>query len=576
MKKYLVLLFMVGFIISYLSTANYALDAIDISDPFTSANVAPYSEFLEDKSFSLTLEDILKGDYTFTANPHSTFKFGIKRSAFWIRFKVTKKGEQLHLSRYIEFDNAALGTVEVYYPVKNKENGGYTKLKGGWQTHHSSDEVPFLNPAFRLPATIDDSRPIYIRIDTPYLPTTGCHLRAPDDFRSAGMSRMLVLSIALGVLLSMILYNATILVFLKDINYFIYVLYVCGMIIYQGSTTGQFRYINNEAGSFLMSNIPLIVAILLLVIILFVVSFLNLRRYAPVHYKLMLAMAVPTTVILILAIFQQHFITNAVLYYIVLILDFLILSAAIAALYSGFAPSKFFLLAWIFVVGGAMVFVLRGLGILPQTPANHYAIFIGSAIESIVLSFALGYRIKAIREESEELKRKEAELEILSVTDSLTGLYNKRYLSEKLSEIIAAQSFNEHPLSLIMIDIDHFKQFNDTYGHVEGDRLLSFFSTILKTIIRDDDIPCRYGGEEFAIVLVNTDIEEGSRVAERIRIRFSETTFETQSGQKVTVTLSAGISTLKPSDTPETFLKRADEALYRAKAGGRNRCEVGK
>jgi diguanylate cyclase (GGDEF)-like protein len=126
-----------------------------------------------------------------------------------------------------------------------------------------------------------------------------------------------------------------------------------------------------------------------------------------------------------------------------------------------------------------------------------------------------------------------------------------------------------------MIDIDHFKQFNDTYGHVEGDRLLSFFSTILKTIIRDDDIPCRYGGEEFAIVLINTDIEEGCRVADRIRTRFSETTFETKSGQKVTVTLSAGITTLKPSDTSETFLKRADEALYRAKAGGRNRCEVG-
>ncbi|MCX8125239.1 MAG: sensor domain-containing diguanylate cyclase, partial [Spirochaetes bacterium] len=569
------LILLLYFLCLFLPRSIYALEPINISESFTSANVAPYSEYLEDKTFSLTFEDILKNDYTFTPNPHSSFKFGVKRSAFWIRFKVTTGAESLELPRYIEFDNSALGTIEVYYPVTDSGHEKYVKLKGGWQIHNNSDEIHFLNPAFRLPTTIDDSRPLYIRIATPYLPTTACYVRAPDDFRSTGMFRMLVLSIALGVLISMILYNATIFMFLKDRNYGIYIIYVFMMLMYQGTVTGQFRYIHNAVGSFLISQIPLIVALLLLVIILFVVSFLNLRHYAPIHYKIMLAIAIPVCIVLILAIFQQRFITNAALYYIVLVLDILILSAAIAALHSGFAPAKFFLLAWIFVVGGAMVFVLRGLGILPQNPSTQYAIFIGSAIESVVLSFALGYRIKTIRDESEELKQKEAELEKLSVTDALTTLYNKRHLNEKLSEILRTVSFDHHPVSLIMIDIDHFKDFNDTYGHMEGDRLLSGFAKILKSTIRGDDIPCRYGGEEFVIILNNTGIDDALFVAEKIRTRFENYVHDLESGKKVSATLSAGIATCRIDDTPETLLKRADEALYRAKSGGRNRCEVG-
>ena len=512
MKQY-ILLTPLAFLLVFFSSGIYALEPIDIADPFTSANVALQSEYLEDKTFSLTLEDILYGNYTFTPNTHPSFAFGPKRSAFWIRFMV-KAGGTLQLPRYIEFDNAALGTVEVYCPSPHAP-GGYISLKGGWQSS-VSQEIPFMSPAFRLPAEIDDSKPLFIRIDTPYLATTGCYLRSPDNFMITGMSRILVLSVALGVLLSMFLYNSTIFVFLKDINYLKYIIYVFMMIMYQSATTGQFRYINNEIGCFLLSYITLIVALLLFAMISFVVSFLNLRRYAPIHYKLMLSMTIPVLVIFVLAIFQQRFITNTVLYYIVLVLDILIFTAGIAALHSGFTPAKYFLLAWIFVLGSAMIFVFRGLGILPQTPATYYAIFIGSAIESIVLSFALGNRIKLIREESEELKRKEIELEKLSVTDSLTGLYNKRYMNKTLSEIITQKSHDTHPISLIMIDLDYFKRFNDMYGHIEGDMLLSFFSSMLKTMTRNNDIPCRYGGEEFVVILLNTDIEEATFIAERL------------------------------------------------------------
>ncbi|MCX7678602.1 MAG: sensor domain-containing diguanylate cyclase [Spirochaetes bacterium] len=535
--------------------------------------MALYSEYFEDKSRSLAFDDIIRTSPPFIANNHSSFKFGVKRSAFWIRFYV-KTGGKLQLPRYIEFDNAALGIVEVYCPVVEAGLSKYISLKGGWLVERENGEVPFVNPALRLPLEIDDTKPLYVRILTPYLPTTGCYLRAPDDFRSSGMVRVMILGMAMGVLISMFLYNGTIFIFLRDRNYFIYLVYVFMMMMYQCSVTGTFRYINRAMGNFLISMIPEIVSVLLLVIILFVISFLNLKRYAPIHHKLMLGASVVCGAILLIAIFKQRFLANAALYYVVLAMDVLILTAGISSLKSGFVPAKYFLVAWIFLISGAVIFVLRGLGIIPQNPATHYAIFIGSSIEAIVLSFALGYRIKTIREESEELRRKEVELEFLSNTDGLTNLYNKRYLNTYLKEAISEKGATTHPFSILMMDIDHFKKFNDTHGHLEGDRLLVRFAQIVRSTIRGDDIPCRYGGEEFVVILNAAEIDDARIVAEKIRSRFEQNVFETKDGKKVISTVSIGIAAFKTNDTVETLLKRADDALYRAKVNGRNRCEV--
>ena len=159
--------------------------------------------------------------------------------------------------------------------------------------------------------------------------------------------------------------------------------------------------------------------------------------------------------------------------------------------------------------------------------------------------------------------------EHLSVTDGLTGLYNHRHFQEQLEvEVKRAQRY-DLSLSLIMIDLDHFKEFNDTYGHLEGDGLLRKIAQILKSSLRETDLVARYGGEEFSVILPETDKEGASIAAERVRKTISEQTFG-EVGAKMTISL--GVASY-PDDAclRADLIRQADEALYRAKREGRNR-----
>lgn len=173
-----------------------------------------------------------------------------------------------------------------------------------------------------------------------------------------------------------------------------------------------------------------------------------------------------------------------------------------------------------------------------------------------------------------ETERAKERAEQLAITDPLTGLFNRRYLEEKLShELIRAKAYNRE-LSIVMADIDHFKRINDTYGHKVGDEVLKALALILKANIRGEDVVARYGGEEFVILLPNVSKYDAYRIAERIRVEVEETSFE-EIGVPERITVSFGISCF-PTDGEEVIdlLKKADQALYQAKSLGRNRVEV--
>ncbi|QQR80193.1 MAG: GGDEF domain-containing protein [Deltaproteobacteria bacterium] len=164
------------------------------------------------------------------------------------------------------------------------------------------------------------------------------------------------------------------------------------------------------------------------------------------------------------------------------------------------------------------------------------------------------------------------ELYKMAVVDALTGAYNKRYFEERLQEEFSYCIRNEVPLTLMMFDLDHFKNINDTYGHPAGDFVLEHISTLAKSIIRSEDILARVGGEEFIILLKATDIEGGLILAERLRRLVDESQFEFE-GNTIHVTVSMGVATLNKKTSfsdAEALLKRADELLYNSKNSGRN------
>ncbi|MGB7098320.1 MAG: PleD family two-component system response regulator [Xanthobacteraceae bacterium] len=161
----------------------------------------------------------------------------------------------------------------------------------------------------------------------------------------------------------------------------------------------------------------------------------------------------------------------------------------------------------------------------------------------------------------------------MAITDALTGLFNRRYMENHLGTLVEQAGARGKPLAVLALDIDHFKSINDTYGHDAGDDVLRDFAMRIKRSIRGIDLACRCGGEEFIIVMPETDMAVAMTVAERLRRRIATEPFAISEGTRtIPVTLSIGIAALRGrDDTPASLLKRADQALYRAKRDGRNR-----
>jgi len=170
-------------------------------------------------------------------------------------------------------------------------------------------------------------------------------------------------------------------------------------------------------------------------------------------------------------------------------------------------------------------------------------------------------------------------IEKMSVTDELTQIYNRRYFHNRLSNEIARAMRYGHSLSLVLLDIDHFKKVNDTYGHQAGDKILFQVATNLKTNCRKIDIVARYGGEELVIILPETDVKGAESLAEKIRESIECQEFDIGDDKSINITASLGVSCLRSEeisgpDDEALIVKWADEALYSAKKNGRNRSEV--
>jgi two-component system cell cycle response regulator len=160
----------------------------------------------------------------------------------------------------------------------------------------------------------------------------------------------------------------------------------------------------------------------------------------------------------------------------------------------------------------------------------------------------------------------------LSITDPLTGLHNRRYMEGHLRTLVKEAVQSGRPLSLLLADIDFFKAVNDTYGHDGGDAVLREFAARFRRNTRGIDLACRMGGEEFVIIMPETDLNSAFNVAERLRRCIAAEPFQINAETRARITASVGVAALESTaDTHETLFKRADRALYAAKRDGRNR-----
>ena len=254
-----------------------------------------------------------------------------------------------------------------------------------------------------------------------------------------------------------------------------------------------------------------------------------------------------------------------------------------------FAPLTTFMIAILFRGRLRMALTVLNLGIhvtccliqysFPHLVAQHASAQDKLVDRVVLLTLALAslfvlsrYVIAAARQEELRTKSLLAELEEVSKRDALTGIHNRRYLSETLTRTMESGYRTERPIHFMMLDLDHFKDVNDTYGHGFGDEVLIATAAAINQSLRKSDTLARFGGEEFAVILYGAKDSVALDIAERIRQSVGSLRFR----GNVAITISAGLTKLTPEDTQESFVERADQQLYRAKHEGRNRmCHVG-
>ena len=182
--------------------------------------------------------------------------------------------------------------------------------------------------------------------------------------------------------------------------------------------------------------------------------------------------------------------------------------------------------------------------------------------------------LQLIESDSRQLSDELTRVRLLSLTDELTSLPNRRAFLRRIEDEVARVQRYGFPLSLALIDLDHFKQINDEFGHAGGDEVLQIYSKNILSIFRHHDLVARYGGEEFAVLLPNTDSKGALRALTKVKSRASETRWQANSNMVPVPSFSSGVSLYKPGETASSFIERADKALYRAKQLGRNRVEM--
>lgn len=543
---------------------------VELSPEQPSIELATAALHYLDAQGKVTSEDIASGAVSLAPYGRQSFQFGFRRGALWAQSHITASKEVPWTTAYLVFDNSSLGSITLYAPVIDGGERSIRVLNGGWQNASGSSQIPFIYPTFRIPADYDDSRPLTIAVSTPYALQFRATLFTRDQFIATGFALFLIIGFCSGTLIAMLLYNLFIYTQVGERHYLYYVLYVLAQLVYQCVLFGIVPYLWPRTGLFLTSHITVLSALMIISVLAFTRSFLDTRTTARRHDVLIIMMIAMMGAVIVMELSGRKWIATVTSYIIATASILAQLTASLSSIKYGFRPARYFLLASSVLMASASVFIFRFYGILPNNSFTLHALFFGTAVESVLLSFALGYRIRVLREEGERARDRERKLRRMSVTDELTGLFNRRFFNSRLEEYIQTARREKLPLSLLMLDVDHFKRFNDTYGHPEGDSVLAILGDIIRSSLRERDIPCRYGGEEFAVILHNTGESDARAVAGRIRERFAGREHFPLHDIRVIMTVSIGVTEYRRGEEATVFVKRCDRALYRAKELGRN------
>ena len=561
--------------------------------------------------------------------PTDIIHLGTSDKPVWIRFRVSNNSNE-PLDRLLELRWAHLSEIDYYllkkitgteqpFEVKSVKSG----LKRPKSAYHR-DSSSYLFPIDLGP---QQSAEVFMRVSTSFRLTLPLFIWDENTFEQAQKSKSIIYCLAFGVLLSMIIYNLSLYLFTRDRLFLLYSFYVSATVIFELAQSGFGNYLVWGHSDWMRQNgYSISIYLGFLAATLFYRESVGLKSERGWHLTASNILVGFWTFGLFTELLGFHFLRVLASAF-TLIACMTVLVSAVQLALRGNIAARYFALAWLCMIVFTFFSILMIEGTLPHSDTSYYGQLMGFVCEMLLLSFALAHRINIMRTKMEKAQQKALSLQLaastereqkikaqeqllklqkesttqleqevkertkaleitmenlqqvnvslstLSNTDPLTGVSNRHCFDQTLAKELERSLSTQRPLSLIVVDVDHFKRFNDCYGHLIGDECLKLVANaLLRSVGRKNDCVARYGGEEFAIIMPETSEQQAYKVAEKIRLAIADITLLAK-GERASISASLGVAgkVVAQGDSEKSLVSAADQALYEAKNGGRNR-----
>ena len=498
----------------------------------------------------------------FTASQQQVPNFGLDSGGHWLFTKLNNQSTEARL-RHLLVDNAWLDHIELYQLDDNFDL--LSRSVNGDQYPRSSVGTDDVNFVFRLRVPAGESY-LLLRVETPDPSPIPLRFYSHAEYEKFKDMRMFSYGACLGFILALLAYNFMLYVGLRERSHLSYSAFLVAFVLMATAYTGYgMHFFYPDATEWAQWSHPVHMILYGACGLIFASTFLNLRKnYSRLHSVIVIVIAV-----MVLALGLTYWLDNRALmmkltFIFAVTYSLAMISLGCFAVMIRGRGAYFFLVAVIMGALGAASTTLACLGLIPFNEWTFRGVEIGLLVEATLLALALAARFVEVESQSAKMRE-------LAYQDGLTGLSNRRAFSVQSSTIWNSNLRVERPLCVIMLDIDNFKAFNDAYGHGAGDKALSMMGELLSNQARKGDVTARLGGEEFAVLLPDTNLKEATQIAERLRVRVSEMEVE-QGDFRLRLTCSLGVVENQTGDSSiNEVIERADHALYESKHQGRNR-----
>lgn len=520
------------------------------------------TRFLVEQGSRLELPDAITALRAgkFEPGKSPVLNFGIGSKPVWIHFTVANRNADI-LQKRLSIETAWLDQVEVYFQHKDETVARYRT-----GDRQAFSDRPLANRYFVFDhAFAAGTSDVFIRIETPDPMVVPIYLTSPDVFRTRQTQQELSYGIVYGFLLALIAYNAILYTGFRSSRYLLYSAYLAMFVVMNVAYTGHgYAWLWPDSVRWQQWSNPILMFLYGVSGLAFASRFLDLKLYFPRVRKAVIVFCAGFGVLLASAfLLDSQKVALLLAFSFALLFSIIMLFLGAISVHAGQKPARYFLMAAMAAMAGALLTTLSVWGFIPHNSWTFRAVEIGMLVDATLLALALAYQLRASQERRIHAER-------LAQLDPLTGLNNRRAFYDKTASFWSNAIRHKHATSVMLLDIDRFKQINDIYGHAHGDEVLKALADILKQSVRQGDVLARWGGEEFIVFLPETSLQEAAALAERLRMAIEDVRVPREQGI-TSVTASFGVAQKEARHiTLDALVASADACQYQSKLQGRN------